>query len=258
MPSDDFLSRYPDLLRPSATGGSDGRPGRGEGLRVRFKRIPGETPKGVLRRPLILPAVLGAFGWTEEFLHSDYGTVRAGQFSQPAAGPATARQLRTIDDIETLTVDWDPVWLVQSGQDPAEVRRNLYALGRSRKPAELLATLQFGDAPLLRLSVTVRSIAALLKEGEPDSIYYTLRLEEWRNATGGRRGEGKGGSRLPTTRRLKADDTLSSLAQHYYHSHKHWRTIAKANGIRDFGASTELVKHRRFKVGSKIRIPKVG
>lgn len=243
-----------------ATGGGEGAPGRGEGLRVRLARIPGETPKGVLHRPIILPAVLNTFGWTEEFLHSEYGTVRDGQFSQPAMGPPAARQLRTLDDIETLTIAWDPPWLVQQGQDPDDVYRQLFAIGRSKRAVELLATLQFGpQRPMMRTNITIRSISPLLKQGEADSMYYTVRISEWRDASGKRRGEGRGSAaKLPTTHKLTTADTLSSLSQHYYHSHKHWRAIAHANGIHGFGASTALVKYGRYKVGSKIKIPKVG
>lgn len=228
---------------------------RGEGLRVRLSRIKGETPKGVLAAPLYLPAVIGQFGWTEESSHSEYTTIRDGQFSQPAMGPATARQLRGLDNIETLTVDWDPPWLVEQGQDPDDVYRSLYAVLRCRRPVELLATPKLGPSrPLLRMNVTVRSITAQLRQGEPDSLYFTVGIREWRRSAGARKAAGDA---LPTTHILKAGDTLHSLAMHYYHSATYATDIADANGIRDWGKSTPLVQHKRFKIGSKIKIPQV-
>lgn len=231
---------------------------RGQGLRVRLSRIPGETPKDVLRAPLYLPAVIDGFAWSEEFSHSEYETVRAGQLSQPAQGPATARMLRTVEDVETLTVEWDPPWLVEQGHDPDDVRRELFAIGRSRKPVELLATPKLGGESLLRMDVTVRSIRTQLRRGEPDSLYYSIAITEWRDATGARKGAGRGRSdKLPTTHKLTATDSLYSLSTHYYHSAVGADDIAKANGIRKFGRKTALVKSKRYKVGSKIKIPQV-
>lgn len=233
---------------------------RGEGLRVRLSKIPGETPAGVLSKALVLPAVLGEFGWTEEAAHSEYETVRDGQFSQPQLGPATARRLRTLNDIETLTIEWDAPWLVEQGLDPHDVYDELFAVLRSRRAVELLATPQFGpERPLLRMNITIRSISPLMKRGEPDSMYYTVRISEWRNAEVKRRGAGSPGnpSKLPTTHKLTATDTLYSLSAKYYHTSAGTDAIAKANGIKSWGKKTPLVKMGRYKVGSKIKIPKI-
>lgn len=230
---------------------------RGEGLRVRLSRVPGETPRGVLRRPLYLPAVIGNFGWTEEFQHTEYETVRQGQFSQPALGPSTARLLRTIDDMETLTLTWEAAWLVEDGLDPDEVYRVLHAIGRARRPVEMLASLKLDERPLLRTFITIRSITTQLRQGEPDTRYYTLRPKEWREAEGRRRGEGRG-SKLPTKHKLTADDTLHSLSRRYYGgSPKYARDIARANGLTGVGVTTRITATRRFAVGQKIKIPKV-
>lgn len=232
---------------------------RADGLRVRLARIPGETPKDVLHSPLYLPAVLHSFGWSESFSHSEYDTVRAGQFSQPAQGPATARQLRVLDDVETLTVAWNPDWMVDVPLSVDQVRSDLFAIARTRKPVELTASLKSGGPLLLRMNITIRSISVQMREGEPDTLYFTLRISEWRNATAGRRGGGSAGNpdKLPTTHRLTATDSLHSLSMHYYHSAKGADDIARANGITGFGYKTALVKMKRFKVGSKIKIPKI-
>lgn len=238
---------------------------RGEGLRVRFARIPGETPAAVLRRPLYLPAVLEGFGWAEEFSHTEYDTIRAGQFSQPAMGPVTARRLRAVDDVEALTMTWEPAWLVEQGVDPDDVHDELFAAGRSRRPVELLASLKLNEAPLLRMAITVRSIGVQLRRGQPDTLYYSLKFAEWRNAevdrkgTGSaRRGANSAGGGLPATHNLTAADTLHSLALRYYKSARAWPVIANANAIRGIGQGTPLVQMARFRVGSKIKIPVAG
>jgi hypothetical protein len=230
---------------------------RGDGLRVRLARIPGVTPRDLLPDPIVLPAVMNGFSWTEEAYFSEYDTVADGQFAQPAMGPTTARRLRVIDDVEALTIWWDAPWLVDHSMDPEMVYAALFGVLRSRKPIELLATPQLGKhQPLLRADVTIRSIQPQLRQHEPDSVYYTLRISEDRRPGAGRRGEGRG-SHLPTTHKLTATDTLHSLAEHYYHSAHGWSVIAQANGLKKWGQSTPLVKSPKFKVGSKVRIPKL-
>lgn len=231
----------------------------GEGLRARLARIPGQTPKGVLGRPLVLPAVVRTFGWTEDASHSEYDTLRAGQFSQPAMGPATARRLRQLDDIETLTLTWDPPWLVNRGLDPHRVYSDLFAVLRSRRPVQLTVTPANDERAVLRMKVTIRSIATQIREGEPDTRYYVLRITEWREADVSRRSKrGGDSSKLPTTHKLAAEDTLYSLSQRYYKSAMGGAAdIAKANRIKGWGKKDPLVGMRRFKVGDKITIPKV-
>lgn len=199
--------------------------------------------------------MLNGFGWTETFSHSEYDTVSGGQFSQPAMGPATARQLRDTDDIETLTMTWEPSWLVELGVDPDDVYDELFSVARSRKPVELLVSPKLDERPLLRMSVTIRSIQIQVRKGEPDTLYYALRLKEWRNASVDRKGAGAPG--LPTTHKLTASDTLHSLSMHYYKTATEWKAIAEANAIKGVGQSTRLVTMARFKVGSKLKIPEI-
>ncbi len=236
----------------------------GRGLRVRFARIRGETPAGLLRVPLYLPAVIGGFSWSEEFTHLEYGTVQAGQFSQPSLGGRSARQLRVLDSVESLTLTWQPSWLVAFNLDPKYVRKTLTQIGRSRRAFALLATAK--DSPqttMLRMDATIRSLGTAMREGEPDTLYFTIGISEWRDAEVERRGhrrgkgaDGRGGA-LPTTHKLDADDTLYSLSQRYYKTHSGADDIAKANGISKFGKKTPLVKYKRFKAGAKVKIPKI-
>jgi hypothetical protein len=190
----------------------------GPGLRVRFARIPHETPKNVLRHPLYLPVTLGDFTIEEEFEHRDYTTVGAGEFSAPAGGPATARRLRTTD-LETLTIDWHKYarWLTNPHITPG------------------------------------RRVTRTLKPGEKDTRYYTLEIKEWRDNSLTRRKAKEG----PRTATLFASTTLYDLARIFYGSASMWREIARANGITNWGPSTPLVQSKRFVIGDKLTIPEI-
>lgn len=229
-----------------------------DGTRARFSAIPGETPRGVLRRPLLLPAILNDFGSSEEALHRDFETVGLGEVSQPAPGKR-ARRLQTTE-VETLAVKWDPDWLVQHGQTPGRMRRELRQILRSKRPVLLGARLERGpDAPfLVRMPVTLRSVDWTLRHGENNTLYFTLQIKEWRPLDTRRRSSKVGrrkGKRLPTTHELRERDTLRSLSRAYYGTYEHWRVIARVNGISKAGGNTRLVTLKRFEVGAKVRIP---
>lgn len=234
-----------------------------EGLRCRLTAIPGETPKGILSKPMTLPALLGNLEVEEEAQHSEYTTVSAGQFSQGAQGGTTARMLRSLS-LEALTLTWDAAWLVEADVEESDVRGALFAILRSKKPVEMLVTLDedvSADAEL-RMDVTFRSVRRVIRAKEVDTRYYTLTIKEWRDPSTKRRGSSKQGRkpgvRFPTTTKLKSASTLSSLAQEFYGRADYWRDIRDANGIsKKFGQNTPLVSLSRFKVGSTIKLPRV-
>lgn len=234
---------------------------RGEGVRCRLSRVPGETSKGVLDHAITLPAVLGDIDVTEEAQHTEFLTVSGGQFSQGQLG-RRARMLRSID-LEGLALEWNASWLIERGLNPVKVRNTLEGVLRSRQPFELLLTLREGDsaATELRMSATVRSWKWTLKQGERDTRYYQLTIREWRPLHSQRRGTHEGrkpGVRFPTTTRLKASDTLESLAHEFYGRYSLWRHIRDANGIsKRFGQRTPLVSLARYKVGSRVKLPKI-
>src|SRR5215212_3053005 len=188
-------------------------------VRVRIRRIHGETPKGLLGKDLHFPALIGNIGWEEQARHTDYDTVSAGEFSQPAMGPARARQLRRLDDLDTLTMKWSPEWLHDADRPPHEVRALLVRILRSRKPVQLLMRQKgLKDEPaILMCDVTMRAFKPLMKGNEPDTMYFTLSWAEWRNASTARKGAGKP-AEIPSTVKLKADDTLYSLAMKWFHT----------------------------------------
>lgn len=220
---------------------------RGNGLRVRLKGIPGETSRHTLRRPVYFPAVMRGFGWSEEFSHSKFRTVERGEFSQPSRG----RSIRTIDEGETLTLAYDPEWLTVNGIQPHELHRTLIRIGRAKEPVQLLARMEGAHESLMRMPVNLIGLSVMMRENEPDTLYYVWRFEEWRKLTSERKSKG----RFPLNHFLDANDTLHSLSRKYYRSTEEWRTIAERNHVRKWGPNTPLVKMKRYKLGSKIVIP---
>jgi hypothetical protein len=227
------------------------------GLRVRLSRISGQTPKNVLRTPIWLPAVLGDQEIEEVATFVDQVSHRAGEFSYPAGGGAGARMLRTFP-FEFLTLDWRAPWL-QKFQNPDWVVGQLQRIIRSKRPVHLLGTLNSSPRRRpteFRAHVTFRSLRRVLRPGEADTRYISLETKEWRSTHGSVRATTPGKRyHFPLTHKLTAKDTLESLAKHYYGRSSLWRTIANANGLRSWGPRTAIVKHKRFKVGSKIKIP---
>lgn len=235
---------------------------RGAGLRCRFSAIPGETPKEVLARALWLPAIFPPFTITEDADFNDFVTISHGEFSQPMGGDKNARKLRTVDQLDTLTLWWDAPWLVEHGLDQAKVQAELYAILHAKRPVQMLATtvLDGGDViPEVHMDVTFRSVRRELRAAEPDARYFNIQIKEHRDLSVGRRGAGvgrKAGVRLPASPRLRDTDTLSSLSMEYYGTYSHWRLIRDANGISHrFGSHTVIVYNTRFKTGQKIKIP---
>lgn len=233
--------------------------GFSDGLRVRLTRVPGETPKGILRRRLYLPAVLGDQTIEELATFTDQLTHRAGEFSYPTQGGPGARMLRTFP-LDFLTLDWEAPWLAEY-YNPDKVVDELTAIIRSKRPVSVLALLRHSARArptVFHANVTLRRLARTLRPGEADTRYGTLELKEWRATTGVRltSESGKRAS-LPTTHILGPDDTLEFLSKKYYGSPRYWRTIANANGLRSWGPRTRIVKSSRFRVGSVIKIPKL-
>lgn len=233
------------------------------GTVVRFRPVSGVTPKSALDRKIWLPCLLGDFEVDEPANITTYDTLSAGQFSQEALGPATARQLRT-GQLSSLTIDFEAPWLVVTGQDQRWLRARLYEILRAKKPVHMLIQLHPDTAGEAEFVGTVQFTAVnkVLKQGEHDTRYLTITFQEWRDPLVKRRHEGKGrkkGVELPTTHKLRTTDTLHSLSKEFYGTYSHWRNIRDANGMpHKFGAKTLITKlGGHFKVGYKIKIPKV-
>jgi nucleoid-associated protein YgaU len=224
------------------------------GLHARFRRISDLTPRSVLRQPFTLPAVIGDdFTVEEEALWEEFQTVSAGTFATPAAGEHGVA-LQTIST-EALTLTWDPSWLAAPGQNPRTVINTLRKILRKRAVFDLLVTRKPGaDFAEFADFASIRRLAVTVKRGEPDTRYFQIDFAQHRRISSRRRRHGRTAN-LPTTATLDANDTLRSLALHYYGSESRWRLIAEANGIKQWGGADPLVKMGRFKVGDRIKIP---
>jgi nucleoid-associated protein YgaU len=236
----------------------------GEGLVARFKPIKGVTPKGALDRSIYLPAMLDTFTVDETAQHNEYDTLSGGHFSQPAMGNQNARQLRTTTP-NAIIVDFDAPWLVATGQDPQEIRRRLSEILRFKKAVHMMVFFHPSRHQIsseLDMYCTFRDISTDVRNGELETRYLTITISEWRDPVVHRRSSStsrKHGISLPTTHKLTATDTLSSLSFEYYGSYAFWREIRDANSIsKRFGAHTKLVTlPGRWKVGYKVKIPNV-
>src|SRR5918996_2825098 len=229
------------------------------GLRVRFSKLPGETPRHLLQAPLGLPAVLNDFEFEEGATHTEYRTINFGEFSVPVGGNGFhARDLIRLT-LEMCTLDWDAPWLQHRGYRPEDVHHTLVAIQRSKQPFRFGARAYRGeDGPFeLKIDATLRRYSKRLTQ-ELDTRYYTLEIAEWRDASQRKRSHdpGRGGrSDLPTKHRLDADDTLYSLSKRYYGRHDQWPTLRRANDLGRWGPSTPIVQSNRFKPGDRFKIP---
>lgn len=225
------------------------------GLHARLRRVSDLTPHTVLRQPFHLPVVIGSdFTTEEEALWEEFDTVSSGRYAQAAAGEH-GEALQTVS-VEALTMTWDPGWLTEPHVNPKEVLNTLRRILRKRAVFDLLVVQKpnnffgaefSGYASLRRLSITAR-------RGEPDTRYLQMDISSHRRMSARRRRHGKA-SNLPTTVELDKNDTLRSLAGHFYGSGEYWRLIANANGISNWGSETPLVQMNRYKPGDRIKIP---
>lgn len=236
-----------------------------DGMVVRFSPIRGVTPKSALAKKIWLPATLNTVSVAESALHNEYDTISAGHFSQPAMGPASARQFRTTS-LDSIVADMDAPWFVTVNQDPYDLRVRLSEILRHRKPVHLLATFHpHPDThPEIDMYVTFRSISKDVRVGERESRYLTIAISEWRDPIAQRRAHAESRSRgkwqaPPTTHVIAASDTLGRLAYLYYGRYADWRYIRDANGIsKRFGQLTPIaVLGGHFNIGKKLKIPKL-
>lgn len=223
---------------------------------MRFTAIPELTPKGVLERSLVLPAVLGDFEHDEEASFSEYETVSEGEFSAPAAGDASARKLRSVE-LEVLTSEAEYPWL-KSVRSMWDVRDELYSILRHKRPFRFLATMEDVKSTKeptshteLKMDATLRSVRRSLRHGQPGQRYYALSLREFRDNAIQRRASSR---RFPLKHKLTRDDTLESLAKLYYGSYRHARHLGEANGLRRWGLSDKIWDHPKYKVGDDFKV----
>ncbi|MCA1571261.1 MAG: hypothetical protein LC798_13260 [Chloroflexi bacterium] len=228
----------------------------GATLRVRLSRIAGETPKHILAAPFGLPVILNGFSYDEEASHTEYDTIRHGEFSQPTGGTGYhGRKLKRME-AETLALDWDAPWLAHQGYSIEDVQSTLDAILHSKRPFHMGARIYGSDGPFeLDMDATLRSIRPERKPGERDTRYFALSFVEWRDPSLRRRASGEAGKRRPSKVTIDANDTLNSISKSLFGDYSAADLIRRHNGLGSFGASTALVKHKKLKVGSVLKIP---
>lgn len=233
---------------------------RGDGLRVRLAPISGVTPRAALADKVYFPAVTGDFEFTETASHTDYRTVSGGEFSAPAGGPPTSRDLRRFDltVIAPRAVGMDP-WLVDYTATFDQVHRALFDVLRGRQPVDFLASIDLTGQSELACDVTIRSVSRKLTHAQGGYRYFSVSFAEWRDTSLRRRSTTAApetlAAVLPTKHKLVAADTAESLARRYYGHAELSVIILSANNIPKWGRSTALVKSAKLKVGQSITIP---
>ena len=134
---------------------------------------------------------------------------------------------------------------------------------RARAPFRFVATNNraFDSDPAeLRMEATIRSLSRSTRHGEPDSRYLSLEIVEFRSAATERRSRTKS-DKFPLKHKLDKNDTLRSLAKHYWKNKgADWILIKSANGgaqgrLKGVGPNETIVKAGRYKVGDRITIP---
>lgn len=238
---------------------------------ARLARIPGVTPKSVLKSPLRFGVVLNDIEWYDSADWRDFSTIANGQRTQPAGGKAEkGRNLRTISlDVltqfqppPTRTDPAGPRWSYEapyadSGQ---KIRQEVAEIVRKRAAFRLAITMHTpritGSPAELRMNATLRSVTRRTPHGEADSRYLVLEFVEFRSAQTDERSQDKSDA-LPTTHKIEAGDTLKSLAKLYYKGQKqHWDVIKRANKtlLKGYGSEKKLDALMKKKPGT-LRIP---
>lgn len=226
------------------------------GLHCRLRRVSDLTPRAVLRQPMQIPVITGNdFTVEEEALWEEFDTVSAGRFAQAAAGQHGVALANF--SAEGMTLTWDPGWLTEPNEDPEHVLRTLRQILRRRAIFELLVVQKRPTTGFAEFDgfATLRRLAITARRGEADTRYIQMDISAHRRMSARRRRHGRS-ARLPTTAVLDANDTLRSLAAHYYGTGELWKLIARANGIDKWGSETPLVKLARYKAGDRIKIPR--
>lgn len=226
-------------------------------VRVRLARIE-QTTDGVLEAPLRFQSgPLDSLPVTQEGVHEEYETVRSGQFSRRAGG----RQLRRSEGWETILLDWEASWADPDADDPERIKTELRACAELGGPFSLLVT--HGDDVEINMRVTLRRNDRDFRAGEADTRYLQLDFVEWRPNEVRRKGSRKTGAKgsrrkRPGRHKLKPKDTLFSLAKDQYGTHKGWRDIAEANGLRSWGPNDPIVDSKKFAKGDTVKLPRRG
>lgn len=267
-----------------------------EGLQIKIEPVPELTKPGLVPAEGVYFQCppLEEFTVEHAHAHTDYDTARIGEMSRKGGRRLKVITFDTLvvdwgtytlldQDIEiedfTRTVreicdSGTPFEFTASHQQPPGGFEN-WSLETGGPEAHFIATL--------------RNLRVTEKAGEGDARYLNCEFHEYRDPVVGERDLGaprRAKPKLPVTgtitpegvfrytppnshtrrevkgtKPLAADPeskavTLADLARHFYGDPSAGRHIAAANGIKDWGIHTVLIKHARFKKGGRLKIPK--
>lgn len=259
------------FTKPAATTPKAGR----EGLRVRLQPIPGVTDRHLMTTSgfTFQCPPLEEFGTDYAFAHSDYDTIKAGQFSRRGG-----RQLRSVA-FDTLLVDQGSFSILDREIEIEDHAHRLIKICESGSPFLLTVAHRMPPhgyrnwhqtlaGPELQMEATLRTLKVAEKAGEGDARYLNVSFTEYREpfarADTKRHGQSRNFKHFPRTvllyRNGVARDkstgqtinkppqfpvTLHSLSRFYYHSPSLWKQIAHYNRNRIFnwGANDQLIDY---------------
>jgi hypothetical protein len=247
--------------KPGAIFKRSDTPFSGEGTHVTISRRDGVTKRGFLDVPFrfqIPPLDSWQRSFTGRWSNFDVvggasGPVERTRFGGPG--------LRTMN-FRTMFLDWHPDWGVWEPDllEPILAVRELENLARRG----IIFALKVRNKGRFRVD-DVNMLATITQgdveevSGEPDTRYVTLAFQEYDELEAERRAK----ALTPPTLRgtglahtIKANDTLYSLARHYFHHQADWKLIASANaGMANWAPSRPLTQWVKQSGRKRVKIP---
>lgn len=252
-----------------------GIPNRPDGMRLRLSAIPGLT-RGDAADALLFPYFFQCPPLDEFARPRGFSFGRRTNYLGEEYIERGGRQLRQLT-FNTLAVEWGS-FTVQKAWNVPWLVGVLERISDSGYPVHLLATLPFEDDPIEDMEVVLESFTPTKKQGENDAEYLQLTFTEYNDPVTRRRGLSKHKSKYPFTIQLHKNGTysvvgdpaqggkaqifntkdepltLQVIAKYAYGKPSLARQVGLTQNpaIKDWGVSTPLIKHPRFKHGGKL------
>lgn len=265
------------------------------GLRVMLRRIPKLTKSDLLLRPFYFQnAPTDSFGWDKSHAWEDYVTIGKGTFTREGGEELKTISLSSLvvdyNPTWAVLVGGKKRGRKRNERAPGGNAPNIIQVG------DYLEKLLDGGTAMrlvvwnralyekaeIDMAVTLRSVSFREQGGEPDARYFDLAFSQYREPRMKRRGYGKDSRRdLPAHVIIQRNGTaevqergkdgvknpevigtggnpatLRRLAKVFYGAHGMWRTIAKVNGITNYGPDENLAGlAKRGRAKARLVIP---
>lgn len=246
---------------------------RSDGMIVALSRLSGLTSSSVLQAPFYFQvAPLDSMPQEYAWEWNDFRTIDGSMHSNPQG-----RTLPSWSFSSFFTDDRTSDFLLIRDVHVLTMIRTLKKIGDSMRPFQL----QFGQPRLwgtwdVVAAVTMRGLHVEERAGEPDARYFTVTFSEYADADPGKAvaapkpitnaaAASKAGQDHPNiivtldSARLPSNGrTFAQIAKHYYGDPSQWYAIARASGLTNISANTDLVVtvgHR--KPPPKIIVPRL-